>query len=66
MALPANHPKWTRSSSCGGGNCVEVAEVSGRILIRDAKNPDAGMLSFTSAEWDAFTRAVKRDEFHFE
>ncbi|MCA2214536.1 DUF397 domain-containing protein [Jidongwangia harbinensis] len=58
-----NPPKWTRSSRCSGGNCVEVAKVSGGYLVRDSKRPDMSPLSFTDSEWIAFVQGVKQDEF---
>lgn len=58
-------PVWTRSSFCGTGACVEVAHVAGRWLVRDSKQPDAGTLEFTVAEWDAFVKGAQAGEFHF-
>ncbi|GII04624.1 DUF397 domain-containing protein [Planobispora takensis] len=70
--------RWTRSSLSGdnGGNCVEVAELTGvtagprhktghaeLIAVRDSKDPDGPALFFTPAEWDAFIGGVKADEF---
>ena len=63
MSGQTEHLVWRRSSECTAGSCVEVARVAGGYLVRDAKNPDAAPLSFTDDEWDAFVRAVKRDEF---
>ncbi|WP_339154470.1 DUF397 domain-containing protein [Actinomadura luteofluorescens] len=42
-------PRWRKSSYSGGneGNCVEVAELNGRIGVRDSKNPAAGHLTLT-------------------
>jgi hypothetical protein len=62
----ANRPTWKRGQSCASAACVEVAKVGDRYLIRDSKHPDAAVLSFSEAEWDAFARAVKGDEFRFE
>ena len=49
---------WRKSSySNGGGNCVEVADLSGGArVLRDSKNPDDGpKLIFTPDQWRAFT-----------
>jgi hypothetical protein len=40
--------------------------VGDRFLIRDSKHPYAAVLSFSEAEWDAFTLAVKQGEFRFD
>ncbi|MEV7968484.1 DUF397 domain-containing protein [Sphaerisporangium sp. NPDC088356] len=70
--------QWRKSSFSGnnGGNCVEVAELSGRtdelghdfghadvIAVRDSKDPDGPKLFFTPAEWDVFLDGVKASEF---
>ena len=49
---------WGKSSHCNGGSCVEVA-VPGEVLVRDSKNPDAGHLSFTPADWAVFLGQVR-------
>jgi hypothetical protein len=59
---------WRKSARSGnGGNCVEVAtnllESSGRIFVRDSKDPEGLVLSFTLAEWRAFTGGVHDGEF---
>src|SRR2546430_794704 len=59
-------PNWKRGSACSGANCIEVARVADRFLIRDSKNPDTGTLSFTREEWEDFAEAIKRDEFRFD
>jgi Domain of unknown function (DUF397) len=63
---------WRKASYSGnGGNsCVEVAVFPGAteggarvVAVRDSKNPDAAHLTFTAAEWDAFTDGVRQGEF---
>jgi hypothetical protein len=49
-----------------GVNCVEVAHhPDGQILVRDSKDPDGPTLTFTPAEWDAFTKGAAAGEFRF-
>jgi hypothetical protein len=47
--------------------CVEVAALPGadEIVVRDAKDesPEAPVLRFTTAEWDAFVSGVLAGEF---
>lgn len=52
---------WRKSSySDDQGNCVEVATLSdGTTLVRDTKDRDGSVLSFTAKEWDAFVTGVK-------
>jgi Domain of unknown function (DUF397) len=51
---------WRKSSYSGsnGGQCVEMA-VSGRVLVRDSKNPDAGRLGFSAQTWREFATKIK-------
>ena len=57
---------WRKSTRSGpdGGNCVEVAELSGgRRGVRDSKNPTGPALVFTPGEWNAFIEGAKDGEF---
>ena len=52
--------EWRKSSRSGGGtndNCVEVAFAGPAVVVRDSKNPAAGILSFPAARWRAFLSA---------
>ena len=57
--------RWFKSSRSGAGKeCVEVAFLfSGRVGVRDSKNPDDPALIFGTADWTAFTTAVQRGRF---
>lgn len=58
--------RWTKSSrsGTGGGNCVEVAELSdGHRAVRDSTKPAAAVLIFTPDEWSAFCAGVRNSEF---
>jgi hypothetical protein len=56
-----SHIEWRKASysSSNGGACVEVAFVGNAVAVRDSKDPDGPPLSFTSADWDTFTAAIK-------
>ncbi|MEV0426636.1 DUF397 domain-containing protein [Micromonospora sp. NPDC050495] len=50
----------TRSSN-NGGACVEVADnLPGRVLVRDSKNRDGAILTFTLTAWRDFLGLAKR------
>jgi hypothetical protein len=53
---------WRKSSYSGGngGQCVEVA-ASGRVLVRDSKDPDRGRLGFSAQTWREFAVRIKND-----
>lgn len=51
---------WRKSShSDDQGHCVEVADSTTLIAIRDSKNPDGPVLTFTPADWRAFLRSIR-------
>ena len=51
---------WQRSSYSGsnGGQCIEVA-ASGRVLVRDSKNPDGARLAVSAQVWREFAARIK-------
>ncbi len=61
MGHPLDNVAWRKSSYSGsnGGNCVEVAALSGNSLaVRDSKDPYGPVLTFSRAEWRTFTTAL--------
>ncbi len=69
---------WRKSSrsNANGGQCVEVSltgsaspedapsTVADRLfLVRDSKDPDGPVLTFTPSEWDAFLTGIKTGGF---
>lgn len=51
------------SLSSYNGNCVEVGPRGDKIRVRDSKNPQGGVLTFTTGEWDVFVDGVHIGEF---
>ncbi|MFI1288331.1 DUF397 domain-containing protein [Streptomyces sp. NPDC020792] len=47
---------WRKSSysGSGGGDCVEVAETVGEILVRDSKNTAGARVHVSREAWGAF------------
>jgi hypothetical protein len=43
-----------------------VGTAGNHIHVRDSKNPDGPMLTFTSHEWEAFIAGVKSGEFDLQ
>lgn len=53
--------RWIRSSrSYGAGNCVEIAAPGGeRVVVRDSKNANGAVLTFSPLQWNAFVASVR-------
>ena len=54
---------WRKSSYSQGGSCVEVSRRSRSIQVRDSKDPQSPVLTFTPQEWVAFVLGVRAGEF---
>jgi Domain of unknown function (DUF397) len=55
---------WRKSTySSNEGACVEVAEFDAGRAVRDSKDPTGPALTFTTAEWAAFTAGVRTGKF---
>ncbi|MRH87991.1 DUF397 domain-containing protein [Nocardia sp. SYP-A9097] len=56
---------WFKSTySQAQGECVEVAHLeSGRVGVRDSKNPSGPALVFPQGAWDAFLAGIMSGEF---
>jgi hypothetical protein len=54
---------WRRSSRCETAQCVEikvVGEAAGdRVLMRDSKDPEGRVLTFSAREWVAFLASLR-------
>ena len=56
--------RWRKASRSGAnGACVEVRRIGDQIQVRDSKNPNGPVLSFTPTEWEAFLDGVQKGEF---
>jgi hypothetical protein len=58
--------RWVKSSRSGptGGNCVEVAFLTGgMVAVRNSRHPGGPALMFSAQEWDAFVGGAKDGEF---
>jgi hypothetical protein len=53
-------PEWRKSSSCASGECVEVGNSQGHVLIRDSADTAGPVLMFTIGQWCSFARGMPR------
>ncbi|MVZ99941.1 DUF397 domain-containing protein [Actinomadura sp. LD22] len=54
--------KWRKSSHSGGGNddaCVEVADLGGRIGVRDSKDPEGPRLGVSARDFGGLLARIK-------
>lgn len=55
---------WRKAlRSVATGECVEVAPVTGDIVVRDSMNPDGPVLLYSAESWRSFLIAAKRGNF---
>lgn len=54
---------WLKSSASGDGSCVEVRLAPEHVHVRDTKNRQGHILTFTHVEWRAFVSGVRLGEF---
>jgi len=55
------HRGWRKSTHSGEGSstCVEVAELSRGLAVRDSTDPAGPRLAFPVVEWQSFLGCVK-------
>ncbi|MFI1460839.1 DUF397 domain-containing protein [Nocardia carnea] len=61
MTVTLSGAQWFKSSYSGSGNeCVEVAWLQdANVGVRDSKNPAGPALTFSFADWAAFTAYLR-------
>lgn len=47
------HIAWRKSTASNSGGCVEVAIISGSVLVRDSKNRTGPVLRLSPTGWSA-------------
>ena len=65
MEYDLTRAAWRKSTRSGAnGQCVEVAlNLPGIVAVRHSKRPEAGVIIYTEAEWQAFIGGAKDGEF---
>jgi len=60
--MAALNDRWHKPSRSGNnGQCVEARFVDDVVEVRNSKDPRAGSVRFTRAEWETFILAVDVD-----
>jgi hypothetical protein len=57
---------WVKASRSGGdgGDYLEVRWCDGTVQVRDSKDPDGPVLTFSPTAWEAFVNGVAQGEFN--
>lgn len=55
---------WRPPRRCAHGSCVEVARPTGRVLIRDGKDPNGPEIVVPQVVWAEFLLAAKAGLFN--
>jgi uncharacterized protein DUF397 len=62
-AKRAEQYSWRRATFCQSGECAEVSQGDGMILMRNSRDPSGQVLRYTPEEWQALVRGIKAGEF---
>ena len=54
---------WRKASFCAAGECLEVAQRDGVILLRDSTQPRGIVLRCAAAEWRSLVADIKAGSF---
>jgi hypothetical protein len=55
---------WRKSTrSQGNGDCVEVADLTAAVAVRDSKDQAGPVLVFSEYNWRNFVNGVKSGDF---
>ncbi len=59
---PTGGPRWRKSKySTGNGECVEVTATQGRVSVRDSKDPEGPVLSYSVTAFRSFLGEAKKE-----
>ena len=62
----ADAGQWRRSSRCEATQCVEIAQFSEHVMLRDSADPAGPTLTFSRVEWEGFAASVRGGEFDLQ
>lgn len=57
---------WRKSAHSTANGCVEVGLVEDQIVVRDSKDREGPVLTFTAHEWEAFLGGARDGEFELQ
>lgn len=54
---------WKKSTRCGTGACIEVADSLPHVYVRDSKEVDGELLNFSEDAWTSFINNIKENSY---
>ena len=55
--------EWIKAGASTQNDCVEVHFRQDGVDVRDSKNPEGPILSYSESEWAAFKAGIKDGDF---
>jgi hypothetical protein len=52
-------PVFRTASFCASGECIEVAQADGVVILRDSTQPLGSRLHYGASDWGFFVRDIK-------
>jgi hypothetical protein len=60
----SGNTEWVKASaSAASGDCVEMRRRDDQVQIRDSKNPDGAILTFSKVQISAWLAGARQGEF---
>ena len=56
-------PAWRKARRCAAGECIEVAQQDGVIILRDSTQPRGTVLQCAAEEWRLLVTNIKAGSF---
>jgi len=63
--IPRAAGVWRKPSRCQQGECVEVRQQAGIVMLRDSAHPDA-VVRVSAESWRMFTDAIRAGELELD
>jgi hypothetical protein len=60
---PPAGARWRKARASGNQGCVEITDTAESVWVRDTKDRQGPVLTFTRSEWTAFLAGVRAGEF---
>lgn len=58
-------PTWRKATFCASGECIEVSQQSGAIMVRDSVQPHGAVLTYAASDWQTLVRSIKAGALDF-